>query len=103
MITVFRGSGRRTECLFEECKADPFCAANFFESSGGPHFSFYHLGEQCQPDADHFAFLGQPRYGEIQEIPLIFVCITAEFGKFAEGPPKRCQHLTGVIHVKQID
>ena len=103
MVAVFGRGGGRTERLFEKGDADPFGAAHFLERGRRPCFALHHLGEQGQPDADDLAFLGQTGHGLFQELLLVLARFAAVFGKFAERPPKRRQHFSGVVRVEEIN
>jgi hypothetical protein len=100
VITMFGVRRLRRERLFKERDANALGAAYLLQGSWSPRSAFHHLGKQGQPDANDFVFLGQARDGLFQELLLFLADVTRVLGQFPEGPPKRSQHLLGVVKVE---
>jgi len=103
VITVFGGSGARTEGFFEKRDTDPGGAAHFLQGGRRPCFAFHHLGKQCQTHGDDLTFLSQARDGLFQEFLLVFGRFPPAFGKLAKGAPECRQNFSRVIQVEQIN
>ena len=92
-----------TQTFLPGSDAHALGAADFLQRGRRPRLALHHFREQCQPDADDLAVLGQACNGLLEKLLPVPWSDRRSFGQCAKRPAKRGQHLLGMREIEQID